>query len=443
MEENSENKNSTRKNSLTKNTNSNLSNFHFTKLVELILTISAQCDRREFYLDIMQQMDDFYSTEIYNILTEMITNNLENLEKNKKFENSNEESEESDLEEFNEKIKLKGLVKELENDKRNLNQKNERLIELNKNLEIEGNFKEKNLKEIEEKYILLVDSMNYEKNKVNNSSIDINNTDSVGMSIQISELKGILEGKEKSYKKFKEEKEANITQLKYSNGLLIKEIDELKDFRNRYEKLESEYSHSKDKVNTLEKKLISLKEENDLIRKRYDISNNNVIIDISNKENKANSQKLELLNTQVSNLNYKLDTLEKENKKYLDLLGDENRNKNKENVINNANDNNNIQFNVKLEILQNDNISLKKEKIEIREMLEKLNEELNQCNKKLEKFKKKEEKYKSAKEYKRDLITKNSELMEENLILKEKNQKIFSEENEKFKEKEKLMNVKN
>jgi hypothetical protein len=144
-----------------------------------------------------------------------------------------------------------------------------------------------------------------------------------------------------------------------------------------------------------------------------------------------------LFKNQIANLNYKLEIIDKENKKYLNLLGDENRDTNKNNTENNS-----IEFNVKLDILQKDNISLMSEKNELREMLEKLNEELALTNKKLEKYLKKEDKYKRTKEIKSNLILKNTELTEENLILKEKNKKILLEENEKFKLKENLLNVK-
>ncbi len=147
----------------------NNSDSEFLKLLELLAGISAQCDKREFYLDIMQNMDEPYSSEILNILTEKITNYIE---KENEINNCinyldnishSLNSEDNDLTEIN--LILNEKIENLELGNTILNEKLNKLIENNKQINIEKDSIEKKYKEYEEKYNLLIDSMNYENNK--------------------------------------------------------------------------------------------------------------------------------------------------------------------------------------------------------------------------------------------------------------------------------------
>ena len=186
-----------------KNAVENKSEDEFSKLTELIAGIAAQCKKREFYLEIMQNMTENEFSEIFNILTERLSNYSE-INDDINNSHNNQYLDDSEEEELKDKLELNNNIADLEMDKYLLNQKIINKINEVNELKILVDKKEKIIKESEEKYNILYESINLDKIKQFNTTLNINSDDALNLTIQLSELKGILEGKEKNFNKYKE-----------------------------------------------------------------------------------------------------------------------------------------------------------------------------------------------------------------------------------------------
>lgn len=403
-----------------KNAIENKSELEFQKLIELLAGVTAQCDKREFYLHIMQGLEEPHSSELLSILTEKLTKYIdaENDENNQILLDDLSKSVDSEEILLDERLKLNEKIEALEIEKNILNEKNIKLLENNKLLNIEKNLSEKQLKDLEEKYNLLIDSMNYERNKTAHKE----NLEDINLDIKVSELTGMLEGKEKSFARYKQEKEDLIIKLKLEIESFKSEIENLKEFKIKHDFIEdklkrisfeeSNKNFYKEKISHCEKKILELEEQNKKL-KNYDIDK------IKLFEQKENLSK-ELCNLKSENL-----LLNKEIQNYLKQLSNKDVIFNSDNIDNNSDNNhliiqtntanaNVIEMKTKLDVYREENSEIKKEKKELEDLVDKLNDDLNKTNKQLEKLKAKEEKYEKTKQENKENLYKIAQLMEDN-----------------------------
>ena len=151
----------------------------------------------------MQNMTENEFSEIFNILTERLSNYSE-INDDINNSHNNQYLDDSEEEELKDKLELNNNIADLEMDKYLLNQKIINKINEVNELKILVDKKEKIIKESEEKYNILYESINLDKIKQFNTTLNINSDDALNLTIQLSELKGILEGKEKNFNKYKE-----------------------------------------------------------------------------------------------------------------------------------------------------------------------------------------------------------------------------------------------
>jgi len=376
----------------------------------------------------MQNLEEPCSSELLSILTEKLTQFMEgggeSEANNYNFLDDDQLSKSIDSEEvvlLDEKLKLSEKIEALELDKNILSEKQMKLTEYNKTLRIEKDMGEKKLKDLEEKYNLLLDSINYEKSK----QMQKEKNEDVNLAIKVSELKGMLEGKEKSFLRYKQEKEDLVQKMKEEMHLAVDELDALKEYKIKHDYLEeklkklnfeeSNKHFYKERISQCEKKILELEENNKKL-KNYDIDKIKLL------------EQAENLSIEVNFLKNENAFLNKENQNYLkQLSSNANLNGNKITDYNNEKDfiiqetsvANLIELKTKHEILKEENAEIKKEKKELEELVEKLNDDLNNLNKKNEKLKRKEEKYEKTKEENKDNIAKVTQLMEDNHKLKD------------------------
>ncbi len=227
-------------------------------------------------------------------------------------------------------------------------------------------------------------------------------------------MKGILEGKEKNFERFKNEKEEIIFNFKKEIVIYKDEIEFLKEIKIKYEYLEEKLKKINNeennkslnlKISQSERKIMELQEENKKLKK-YDIDKVKIL------------EKAENLSKEVYKLKNENITMNREIEKYVNKLSTGNTDKNQ--IDNNISEHGKIlEMKVKLEVLNEENNEILKEKKELEEIVEKLNDDLNQANKKLEKLKKKEEKYEKLKIENNDNFMNMSQLKEDNLKQKD------------------------
>lgn len=392
------------------------SELEFEKLLELLAGVTAQCDRREFFLEIMQKLNEPHSSILLDILTQKITKYIENDNDNNdiNFLGDLDTSQNSEENPIDENLKLTEKIEALEIEKNILKEKLSNLIETNKSLKLEKEITENRLKDLNEKYNLLIDSLNYEKNK--NTAIE--KTDDVNLAIKISELKGIIEGKEKSFERSKKEKDEIIINLKNQIQNYKEELEILKEINIKYNYLEEKFkkfnyeesnkNFYKEKISQSEKKIIELEEQNKKL-KNYDIDKIKLL------------EKAENLTNEINSLKNENSIFKRENQKYLRIIANKNENdKVDQNLIEQENSSVNIlQLNTKVEILKEENNEIKIEKKDLEELVEKLNDDLNKTKENLEKLRKKEKKYNEMKQENKGNLTKLTQLIEENHKLKD------------------------
>lgn len=410
----------------------NLNEENFRKLAELLTGLSAQCDKRGEFLQIMQNMDYEDSTELFSILTERISayaesqdvsNNNILVQNNKEEENINSDEEEN----TGLYIKIENL--ELENVKlheeiKNLNNKVTDLTKTSYSFELA-------LKESEGKYQELINSLEQNKNEVNNNNYE----DTVNLSIQLSELKGKLEAKEKHLQKIKEDKEKIVEDLKSKYDILAKESEHLKEKSIKYDVLKEKMEKfSMEEMNALKTKLINsermINDQEEKIRKlkNFDTDKTKLLEKIKDlnfelsQEKDKNSDILKENNyfkdliiqneNEIKFLKKRVESLktsdEKEETEVYDTnkisLMDAEQEAEKKKYI--------LELETKIKFFNNDKETTYKEKTDFEEKINNLSSQINEYKLELEKSKKKIEKYNKYKDEKHTFINKISDLME-------------------------------
>lgn len=399
---------------------------NFRKLFELITGIAAQCDKRGEFLHVMQNMDTEDSTELFTILTERISayTDTENIKHDFKPNDNSDADENTAL-----YLRIESL--ELENGKLHEEVKNthDKISELTK-----SNFTfELQIRETEGKYQELVSTLE-NMNEVNNKK---DFEDTVALSIQLSEMKGKLEAKEKNLQKVREEKEKLVDDYKMKLLCLQKESEGLREKSVKYDILKEKMEKfSIEEINSLKNKIFNservIKDQEEKIKKlkNYDVDKSKLL------------KKIEELNFELSQDKEKNTELMKENNYYKDtIIQSENDvkflKKQIENLKNSKDTNEEestnkfshstsllqieedanekryvVELEAKVKFLQKDKEDMAKEKTALEERLNQLNTEFEEGKKELAKLLKKTDKYAKFKEEKHTYITKITDLME-------------------------------
>jgi hypothetical protein len=389
--------------------------------------MAAQCEKRGEFLQIMQNMNSEDSNELFNILTERISSYTEN-KNDTKNEDSYEEDEYAAL-----YLKIEKLESENLKLLKKIDDNNLKINELHKtNYEYELNNKE-----LEAKYHELINTF---ESKNNHMSHKENIEESLQLSIQLSELKGKLDAKEKNLIKIKEEKEKIYEESKTKIHNLQNENEILREKGIKYEILKEKIDKIpmedvnllKSKLVNCERRILELEGVNKKL-KNYDVDKKNIL------------KKIEELNFELIQEKEKNSDLLKENNYYKDSIcqteqdlifykkqldsirNDENKNSNE--IINseqgrkvslfdieNEHDSKKqfLDLDTKLKMSLLDKESLLKDKKELEILVQKLSDDLNAKNTEDEKLKKKGEKYLRYKEERKTYLSKISDLTKKN-----------------------------
>ena len=429
------------------------------KLSELIVGVCAQAKNREDYFEILNDLPENESNEIIQILSNLIpveedkekSKSMDSLKEKEEREKREREEEEEDKANENAMLWIRAENAEKENERLNeelneLTTKIEDLTKSNYTLEL-------SLKETESKYQELVASLKKEEGEnLKKMGNDVN------LSIQISELKGKLEAKTKSFNEYQEEKEKQIEDLNSKINMMKKESLNLKEIKVKYDVLQNELKKfSLEDMNNTKQRL----EECEKIIKEKDDQINQLK---SSDSHKILSEKIDELTKKNSDLESQVNELQEENdsvKQQLLIkeceitqlkeslpLNDENdpeksnvqekkeekQDKTSDNLIEGDNKENN----------NNENINLEKKIAELEKEKAELNEQINELDAKIEKdkhfleeqkdetekMKKKLEKYKQIKKENKTFIDRIAELMEKLDEQKNENIKLVNDKSE-------------
>ncbi len=429
------------------------------KLSELIVGVCAQTKNREDYFEILNDLPENESNEIIQILSNLIpveedkekSKSMDSLKEKEEREKREREEEEEDKANENAMLWIRAENAEKENERLNeelneLTTKIEDLTKSNYTLEL-------SLKETESKYQELVASLKKEEGEnLKKMGNDVN------LSIQISELKGKLEAKTKSFNEYQEEKEKQIEDLNSKINMMKKESLNLKEIKVKYDVLQNELKKfSLEDMNNTKQRL----EECEKIIKEKDDQINQLK---SSDSHKILSEKIDELTKKNSDLESQVNELQEENdsvKQQLLIkeceitqlkeslpLNDENdpeksnvqekkeekQDKTSDNLIEGDNKENN----------NNENINLEKKIAELEKEKAELNEQINELDAKIEKdkhfleeqkdetekMKKKLEKYKQIKKENKTFIDRIAELMEKLDEQKNENIKLVNDKSE-------------
>ena len=428
---------------------------NFIKLAELIIGICVKSNKKE-YFNVLNNLPDNESNEIYNFLNDWLSPEEEKKEEKNKSKDVIVESEDNgkndddDKEEDDKKIEIAMLWIRAENaEKENvrmseeMNDLHDKITELTK-----SNYTlDLNLKETESKYQELVSSLKKEENVINKKK-----GNDVNLNIKISELKGKLEAKTKSFYEYQEENEKLVDELNNKINTLRKENLALKEIKVKYDVLQNELKKlSFEDMSTIKQRLSQceriIKEKEEEINRLRNNDNQDILL-----------KKIEDLNKQKSLIEEEVNTLQEENEniKQQIMMKDCEITQLKENLGIDPQEENNEDKVVKKEEtkdkdegislgnlveletksnnlneefieLEKKAAQLEKEKSELSDKNKELNEKIKELNGKIEKDKSNIDK-----------------LEEENNKIKELNEKIkkykndiekLKEENEKFKQK--------
>ena len=417
---------------------------NFLKLGELILGICAKSQKAE-YFEVLNTLSENESNEIFKLLGDLIP--LEDEKDNNKSKNepSVEEvkenegiAEEDEDDKANEIamlwIRAENAEKENERMNQEMNELHDKITELTK-----SNYTlELNLKETESKYKELISSLKKEE-----TLNERQHGNDMNLSIKISELKGKLEAKTKSFYEYQEEKEKLIDEMNIKINTLRKENLSLKEIKVKYDVLQNELKKlSIENMSTIKQRLSqcerALKEKDEEITRLKSNNNQEILLKKIEELNKQNS----LLEEENNNL-----TEENDNIKQQLALKDCEITQLKENLGIDDLDENNENEN------KNDNEIKKEENKEKNSgiILGNLVEEEQKDKIKNEDFMELEQKVAELIKEKKELENK-IKLLEDNLTteknenekLKENNNKLIQEENfdknEKIKNFEKIIN---
>ena len=272
------------------------------KLGELLIGICAK-SRKQEYFEVFDDLPEKESNEIFRVLSELIPLEEEKeANKSKSQDGIKEKNEEwihlmeevEDLRNENAMLWIRAENAEKENERLNheMNELTEKVTELTK-----SNYTlELNLKETETKYQELVSSLKREETETKKRrGSDFN------LSIKISELKGKLEAKTKSFYEYQEEKEKLIDELNNKLNTLRKENIALKEIKVKYDVLQNELKKlSFENMSSIKQRLAQcerlIKEKDEEINRLSNSENQEILLKKIEELNKQNSLKEEELN---------------------------------------------------------------------------------------------------------------------------------------------------
>ena len=413
------------------------SDINLIKLGQLLIAISAQCEKREYYLTIMTNLSENISNELMQILIELIP--VEENEEKPKSETNNVEDEDKE----NENTMLWFRVENAEKECLKLTDEIQEMQNKITDLTRQNYTYELNLKESEAKYnelIATVEKRESENIQNNQNEYEFN----INLSIQLSELKGKLEAKEKSFNELKNRTEQKIEDL---NNLIItlrKENGILKENSVKYEVLKKQMKKiSMEDMYAIKQRLLqcerSNKEKDDEIKRLKNLDDRTILLKKIEELN-SNIVLLEEKNNQIKNENnsYRMKIIKNEGE--INQLKEQIRNLSEDKSNNNNNNNEKeenhgitlgsiveeekkkqneeelkmkiLELVTKMNILQKDKDNITKEKNNLLSEIEK-NKKLNEeQTSNIEKLNKKIEKYSQFKKENQTFISKITDLMD-------------------------------
>ena len=438
---------------------------NFLKLAELIVGLCAESNKREQYFDILNELPENESNEIIQLLSELIPVDDEKENNKSKSKDSIDEKErerererqEEEEDKANENamlwIRAENAEKENERMSQEMNELHDKITDLTKanyTLEI-------NLKETESKYQELVASLKKEEGEsVKNRGNDVN------LSIKVSELKGKLEAKTRSFYEYQEEKEKLIDELNTKINLMRKENLSLKEIKVKHDVLQNELKKfSLEDMSTIKQRLLQceriIKEKDEEINRLRNNDNQNLLlknIEELNKEkalleeqvnelqeeNESIKQQLLIKDCEITQLKESLgpgaaalledpetkDIEKKENTQgiTLDNLVEE------DNKDNNDNGEKVLELERKIAELEKEKVSLNEQINELDAKIENDKHFLEEQKDETEKMKKKLEKHKQIKDENKTFVSKIAELMEKLDEQKNENMKLVNAKSE-------------
>jgi hypothetical protein len=449
---------------------------NYLNLASLIVGLCAQCSQRENFLNIMNNLSDNYSNSLMQILLELIP--VDNKDKSEGSIENSEKSNEDNKENENAMLWIRA-----ENAEKEVDRLNNEITELtNKNVELtrQNYAYELEIKETEAKYqelVLSLEKRELDNNEKNNEQYDTN----INLNIQLSELKGKYEAKEKSFNEYREEKERTIEELKTQIFNMKKENAILKENSVKYEILNQQMKKfSMEDMYSIKQKLIiserQNKEKEEEIKRLKNIDDRQLLlkkIEELNEKLFLNMEKNKEIISENESYRMKIVKIERENAL---LKENNNENNNKDNLLNDINEQNNsenikektrgvslenimeeenvkskiLELETKTDILQNDKNNLQKEKTSLVNEINTYKKQINEQKDTIEKISKKLEKYSNLKKENQTFISKITDLMDKldevkNENLNVKNEKIETEKklNEEINRLSNLLNESN
>ena len=284
------------------------------KLGELILGVCAKSQKAE-YFDVLNTLPENESNEVFKIVSDLIpleeekdinkSKNEKSEEESKEIERENEEEEEDKANEIAMLwIRAENAEKENERMNQEMTELHDKITDLTK-----SNYTlELNLKETESKYKELISSL--KKEETENEKQRGND---MNLSIKISELKGKLEAKTKSFYEYQEEKEKLIDEMNIKINTLRKENLALKEIKVKYDVLQNELKKlSIENMSTIKQRLSqcerAIKEKDEEISRLKSNNNQEILLKKIEELNKQNS----LLEEENNNLNEESDNLKQQ-----------------------------------------------------------------------------------------------------------------------------------
>ena len=450
---------------------------NYLNLASLIVGLCAQCSQRENFLNIMNNLSDNYSNSLMQILLELIP--VDNKDKSEGSIENSEKSNEDNKENENAMLWIRA-----ENAEKEVDRLNNEITELtNKNVELtrQNYAYELEIKETEAKYqelVLSLEKRELDNNEKNNEQYDTN----INLNIQLSELKGKYEAKEKSFNEYREEKERTIEELKTQIFNMKKENAILKENSVKYEILNQQMKKfSMEDMYSIKQKLIiserQNKEKEEEIKRLKNIDDRQLLlkkIEELNEKLFLNMEKNKEIISENESYRMKIVKIERENA--LLKENNNNENNNKDNLLNDNNEQNNsenikektrgvslenimeeenvkskiLELETKTDILQTDKNNLQKEKTSLVNEINTYKKQINEQKDTIEKISKKLEKYSNLKKENQTFISKITDLMDKldevkNENLNVKNEKIETEKklNEEINRLSNLLNESN
>ena len=282
---------------------------NFLRLSELILGVCAQSKNREEYFEVMNNLSENESNEIFQVLSNLIpldedkNNSSKSIEhKEDKFSEKIGELEKELEDKANENamlwIRAENAEKENERMSEEINELHDKITDLTK----ENYTMELNLKETESKYQELVSSLKKDEGENTKSK-----GSDVNLSIKISELKGKLEAKTKSFYEYQEEKEKLIDELNTKINIMRKENLSLKEVKVKYDVLQNELNKfSLEDMSSIKERLLqcerTIKDKDEEINRLRRTDNQNTLL-----------KNIEDLNKEKALMEEQLNTLQEEN----------------------------------------------------------------------------------------------------------------------------------